>query len=120
MSDKAPRFSLGKTGSYKERGLHRRMSRTVWEASFAGMNGWEQRSMTLTPGDHVKFKCDCHSASGTLRIELLAPDGATVMSWAEATSYISEYVAGTEGKHHLRVTAENAEGGRYRVELLGE
>lgn len=118
--DKAtPRFSFGSAGSGTRTNLRRRMSPTVMEASFSSMNGWEKRSMTLQQGDRVQFHCQCRLESGSLLLELLAPDGTTSLRWGNTPSETIQFTAPVAGKYAVRVTADHARGG-YRLEVGAE
>ena len=114
---KTPRFSLGRAGACSTRRLVRHTSRTVWEASFSSMNGWERRSIKFEAGDQVRFQFQSHIESGLLSMELIAPDGSAVLRWGEEPSETTAFTASLEGKYQVRVTADHASGG-YRLELL--
>ena len=116
---KTPRFSLGRAGSCSSRRLRRHTSRKVWEASFASMNGWESRSIKFEVGDQALFQFQSHIESGSLLVELAAPDGTTVVRWGDKPSETTAFTASAAGRHRVRVTADHASGG-YRLELLDE
>ena len=116
---KTPRFSFYRAGSCSSRRLRRHTSRKVWEASFASMNGWESRSINFEVGDQALFQFQSHIESGSLLVELAAPDGTTAVRWGGKPSETTAFTASVAGRYRVRVTADHASGG-YRLELLGE
>lgn len=115
---KAPRFG-GRSGSCSMTHARRHMSHTVWEASFASMNGWERRPITFEAGDRVRFEYGSHVEIGSLSMELIAPNGTTAVHWGEKSSETTEFEASLTGRYTVRVTADHAAGG-YRLELRAE
>jgi hypothetical protein len=112
-----PRFSLGPNGRCSTRHLRRHVSRTVWDASFASMNGYEQMSTKLEAGDRARFQFDSHVESGSLWMELVAPDGAILFRLDGGAAETYALTAALPGRYRVRVTADRAAGG-FRVELL--
>jgi hypothetical protein len=112
-----PRFSSGPNGRCSMRHLRRHVSRTVWDSSFSSMNGWEQVSTKLQVGDQVRFQYGSRVESGSLLMELLAPDGAAVHRFGDESSETYTLTAYLAGRYSARVTADHAAGG-FRLELL--
>jgi hypothetical protein len=81
------------------------------------MNGWEMVSTKLETGDQARFQFECHVQSGSLFMELLAPDGATVHRFGDGPSETYTLMANLAGRYGARVTADHAAGG-FRLELL--
>jgi hypothetical protein len=81
------------------------------------MNGWERRSIKFAAGDQVRFQYQAHVESGSLRAELIAPDGAAVLHWGAEPAEAAVFTASLPGKYGVQVTADHASGG-YRLELL--
>ena len=114
---RAPRFSSGPNGRYAMRGMRQHVSRTVWSVSFSTMNGWELVSTRLEAGDRVRFQYESHVESGSLMMELVAPDGSTAFRWEGSSSETCTLTAATSGVYSARATADHAAGG-FRLELL--
>lgn len=115
--NKAPRFSRGPGGRCTMRHLRRHVSRTVWDSSFSSMNGWEMVSTKLEAGDQARFQYESRVQSGSLVMELIAPDGTTVFRWGDESSETYTLKANVAGRYSARVTADHAAGG-FRLELL--
>jgi hypothetical protein len=116
---RTPRFSLAHAGSCRMTNLRRHFSRSAMEASFSRMDGWEKRSIRLEAGDHARFSYDSRITGGSLFVDLIAPDGTTVVRWGNQPSVTTEFTAHHPGKYTVLVTADEA-AGSYRLELLGE
>ena len=117
-SKKTPQFSFSRAGACSTRHLRRHTSRSVWEASFSSMNGWERRSIKFQMGDQVRFQYQSHAESGSLSVVLMAPDGSVVLRWgAEPAGVATVFTASLDGRYGVQVTADHASGG-YRLELL--
>ena len=114
--ERYPRFSGARARSYSARHLRQHQSRDVFEASFTMMNGWERRSIKMEAGDEVQFRVETRAESGSLCIELQAPDGTTIVRWGDQPFVTTDYQADLPGKYGLRVNTEQA-AGSYRVEL---
>lgn len=107
----APRFSSGPNGHYSMRRMHQHVSRTVWSVSFSSMNGWGMVSTKLAAGDRVRFQYESHVESGSLMMELVAPDGSVAFRWEGSSSGTYALTAATSGVFNARVTADHAAGG---------
>ena len=112
-----PRFSSGPNGRCSMRHLRRHVSRTVWESAFSSMNGFEQVSTKLEAGARARFQFESHVESGMLAMELLAPDGTTIVSFGGGAADTYALTAPLPGRYSVRVTADHAAGG-FRIELL--
>lgn len=114
---KTPRFSRGPGGRCSMRHLRRHVSRTVWDSSFASMNGWEMVSTKLEAGEQARFQYESRVQSGTLWMELIAPDGTIILRWGDKPVETYTLTANLPGRYRARVTADHAAGG-FRLELL--
>ena len=112
-----PRFSRGPNGRCSMRHLRRHVSRTIWESSFSSMHGFEQVSTKLEAGARARFQFESHVESGTLAMELLAPDSTTVVRVDGGAAETYALTATLPGRYSARVTADHASGG-FRLQLL--
>jgi len=111
-----PRFSMAVTNSGVFSRHRHRVTPTGIEVTFGRINGWERRAIHFRAGDTVRFHYQGHLESGSLSVELLAPDGSTVIRWEGTTDLTNDFTAATEGKYILRTTGDHASGG-YRLEM---
>jgi hypothetical protein len=112
-----PRFSGGPNGRCSMRHLRRHVSRTVWDSSFASMNGYEQVSTKMGTGDRARFQFESHVESGSLWMELVAPDGTTLTRLEAGVAETYALTATLPGRYYVRVTADHAAGG-FKLQLL--
>jgi hypothetical protein len=112
-----PWFSGGPNGRCSMRHLRRHVSRTVWDSSFASMNGYEQVSTKMETGDRARFQFESHVESGSLWMELVAPDGTILFRLDGGAAETYALAAPLPGRYSMRVTADRAAGG-FRLELL--
>lgn len=111
-----PRFSSGPNGRCSWRHLRRHVSGTVWDSSFSSMNGWEAVSTKLEAGDQVRLQYQSRRESGSLLMELLAPDGTACHRFGDGPSETYTLAAHLSGRYTARATADHAAGG-FRLEL---
>jgi hypothetical protein len=116
FSRRTPGF-FGLVGSYRTSHLRRHVSRRVWDASFASMNGWERRTIKLRSGEQVVFRYEAHISSGSFVMELLAPDSNVVVRWDGQSTAITPFTASLPGRHAVLATADHAVGS-FRLEVL--
>lgn len=107
--------SLMKSGTFIN---HRqRVSANSVEVSFSKMNGWEKRTVNLQAGDKVRFRFQSQLASGSIAVELVAPDGTVPIRWGDTQSAMSDFVARASGRYTVKTTAVQASGA-YKVEMI--
>ena len=111
-----PAFSLSVVKSGTMVNHRARVSPHLLEVSFAKMNGWEKRPIKFRAGDKVRLGFQCQLASGSLVVELVAPDGSTAIRWGDSPGATNDFVAEVDGKYIIRATAEHASGG-YKIEI---
>jgi hypothetical protein len=81
------------------------------------MNGWELMSTKLEAGEQVCFQFESRRQSGSLLMELLAPDGTAIHCFGDEASETHTLTAHAPGRYSARVTADHAAGG-FRLEVL--
>ena len=112
----APSFSFAFTRSGVVVKHRQNVTPRAIEISFSRMNGWERRAIHFKAGDTVKFHFECRLESGSLSVDLLAPDGSTLIHWGDTPTATSDFTAAAEGKYVVRATADHA-AGAYRLEM---
>lgn len=117
-SASAVTFSASSSGAGSKSGYRPHMTPDLMEASFSFRNGWDQRSILLEAGQRARFRFESQLETGSIAVDVKAPDGAIVLHMEGAVDEEDTLVAASAGKYTVRVGVDNGSG-RFRLLLIG-